>query len=294
MSRRRAAARTIRATTGFLWWAALSLAGCGSDPPYFYEGPMCDALQERRWTLAPSPALDASPMWALDPELEAYLEGYGMHMSGTWAPFSGNDFFEAPVPMSLSPRAKMLSAYELIATSFEGWETFNPRHPLHDFEYYDTALKWFAGFVHQKTYRIDMVCGDHPDGKRATTWWERGPRPDKATIMYPPAMEWDTVRRAALVVHEVYHAATRIKHVQGSKDREFMRGGAWTAEALYHAAIFYAPEHPRVTMLHRMRAQTAFHRIVPRLFVEPTEYKLSDFAAINERPEDFLRAAGLI
>jgi hypothetical protein len=222
---------------------SLMLTCCGalefSDVPD--EGPICEQLDAGEWELDISLAGgDFSPKFHDDPVLEEYLLSYGMAAGGGWDRFMGNDFEYVEftwggepelLPFAVSPYARALVSFETIATSFNGWQDFDPRHDLNDFEYHDNALKWFAAYIHQGTAAVHMDCGYL---SKTATAERRGPRGWRITYFgrYFGLKDYE---RAAISLHEVVHVRGS-KHRCGNSDCSW-GWNAYSVEALWLVAL---------------------------------------------------------
>lgn len=240
---------------------SLMLTCCGrlefADAPDV--GVVCDDWEAGEWSIDPSLRFgDYAPMFYDDPELEAYLLTYGMDRGGGWDRYAGTDFYysqstlggeEWNAPIAVSPYAKALSAFEAIATSFNGWETFVPGHALTDFEYYDNALKWFAGYVHQNTAPVYMDCGDAGFTAVAQRISNKGWR----ITYFGDYFLLKHFMRASISVHEVVHVEGP-GHDCGNYDCDW-GWNAYSVQAMWLVA--YANEYEDGTSIQNQALKSA-------------------------------------
>lgn len=189
----------------------------------------------------------ASP-WRLDFEAQRHIEGFGIAQGHNWGHLGRQDLMTYDVK-SLevnTPLARTYNGYaNIVYANLEGVHLDRAR-PLHDFEYYDTFLKWSSAFVSQKTYRVDGNCRrdcEFVGSNRCTIARTVNGRIRKRhyielyqTFFY----EIDSVWRAATIIHEVRHARDRILHDGGANcpaqtacDRSWSSAGSNTYETLW-------------------------------------------------------------
>lgn len=269
---------------------ALEMCGC-AFPDLPNEGPLCDQGAVQEWTAAPRIGMEMDPLWPGDPDLAAYLEAYGM--AGPWA--GGKDLVEESAAkaddfevtttcdagpcLPVSPRAKMLSALELLATSFPGWQAFDPYHSLEDFEYHDDPLKWFAAYVMQDGTPQLMACGPEKHGRTAINY-RRGRR--REVVYYEEFFTLDVVRRTSVIVHEAGHSYGRSHAEQDSSKDLRWGGGPYGQEVLYLVALSVADHEHRAIAYW---AEKYAREILKGRFVTPTTWTV-------EALQDVLREKG--
>lgn len=275
-------------------------SGCWSPP--LYDGPFCDAMIEgEAWpsygTTRQFDHIDNAP-WLYDNQMTEYLFGFGMSKaSDTWWGLGSEDPYAYNEETLLidSPFGRTMQGYSILALSGTRGEYLDVSVPLNDFEHYDNMLKWFAGYVHQTTWRVEGSCGDHPEAAAVT--YERGLRSEKKLIVvYQKHYTQSAVSRASAVIHEVRHTET-IWHsatdMCSSCDNSWTDRGSNTYQALWLAALYWAPESPYVTQEMRDDAAGYFQEIKDLRIREPFDWDLEALRDINENPRYFLHIATL-
>lgn len=244
----------------------------------------------------------ASPWWS-NSEARAYIEGFGIAQGHNWDSLGRDDMmtFNTKTYEVDTPLARTYNGYaNIVYANLEGIELDRSRS-LGDFEYYDTFLKWSSAYVSQKTYRINGNC------KRDCRTVESNRcviartvsgrlRNDYIDLYQTFFYEIDAIWRASTIVHEVRHARDEVLHNGGSGcpdgsacDYSWSHAGSNTYEALWLAALYYAPAgHPFVSDARRDRAKSLFYQELVTGFTKPPIWSLDKMENINETPEFYV------
>jgi hypothetical protein len=241
-----------------------------------------------------------SPWWFSE-EARHYIEGYGLAQGHEWGELGRDDVMAYDDKTVLTPLGRTYNGYaNIIYANPEGIELDRGRS-LTDFTYYDTFLKWASAYVYTNTYRVNGNCA-RSCLNVTSDWCEIAKtvtgtfRNDYITLFQSFFYDIDAVLRASTIVHEVRHARNGVMHAGGngcarhaSCDERWSTRGANTFEMMWLAAYYYTPEnHSFITRARRERAKVYFNTLRHGAFLDPVQWNLMHFYAINETPEYYV------